>query len=179
MAGVKGMVTRWVEPPEGARKVPNFRLWAERDGTMHGPYGPKKLRTNANSAAINVSAVDDAGREFNVSVAQMVARAWLPPRPPNSKLVHLDGDQSNNSAANLAWAPKQTNGEKCQRWKARYLPSLQADPHDPRHGTRTGYAIGCRCKECRNAAMIYARTLETKKTIKKVEECLKKQGRAR
>lgn len=181
MSGVKGMVItgRLVEPPPSARKVPSFKLWMEEDGTPHGPYGPKKLKPNSRFNAPTIYARDDAGREFTVSVAQMVARAWLPPKPEGSKLVHLNGDLRDNRASNLAWVPNMTNGEKCRAYKDRNLPKLQADPNDPRHGTRTGYAIGCRCTRCRNAAMVYGRMLETRKTIKEVEGCANRQGQAR
>ena len=116
-----------------------------------------------------MSATDEAGREFHVSVAQMMALAWLPPKPSRSKLAHLDGDQMNNSASNLSWVPNLTAAEKHRAWKERNLPKMAANPNDPRHGTRTGYAIGCRCRECRNAARLYTRELETRKTIREVE----------
>ena len=94
--------SRIVDPPPGSRKVPRFKLWLTADGTPYGPYGRKSARTsNKASKALTISATDEAGREFNVSLAQMMALAWLPPRPPNAKLVHLDGDLANNAAANL------------------------------------------------------------------------------
>ena len=150
--------------------MPNFQLWIEEDGTAHGPYGKKRMRCSSKtSKALTMWATDDAGQGFTVSVAQMVARAWLPPRPPNAKLVHLDGDLQNNAASNLAWVAKVSCAEKHRRYCARSLPKLQADPDDPRHGTRTGYAIGCRCRACRNAAMVHRRILITEKTIREAE----------
>ena len=168
MAGVKGMVPtgRLVEPPPSARKVPSFKLWAEPDGTLHGPYGPKKVRA---AGAPTVNAVDATGREFHVSVAQMVARAWLPPRPPGSKLVHLDGDPLNNAASNLAWEPNLTSSERSGRSRAKVRSELAGSPMDPRHGTRSGYQAGCRCARCRAWKRLYACKLETRKAIREVE----------
>lgn len=36
----------------------------------------------------------------------------------------------------------------CKDAKARYLEEMDANPRDPRHGTRKGYSYGCRCVEC-------------------------------
>lgn len=34
---------------------------------------------------------------------------------------------------------------------ARIRAALAADPSDPRHGTSSGYAVGCRCSRCKEA----------------------------
>lgn len=174
MSGVKGMTLtgRLVEPPPGARKVQNFKLWMEEDGTPHGPYGPKATMTCGSSASPTMSATDEVGREFHVSVAQMVARAWLPPKPPKSKLVHLNGDPADNRASNLAWVPNKTNAQRCRSWKEKALAELKADPSHPRHGTMTGWRAGCKCQRCTAMGMAYRRILETRKTMREVERCL-------
>ena len=158
---------RLVEPPPGARKVPSFKLWVTEDGTAYGPYGKRAV---SDAPSPTLSAVDDTGREFSVSLAQMVARAWLPPKPPRSKLVHLDGNRRNNAASNLAWKENKTNAQRCADWKRNALSQLQRDPADPRHGTRTGWRAGCKCTRCRNAGAAYRRILETRKTIREMEE---------
>lgn len=160
---------RLVEPPPGARKVPGFKLWMTEDGIPYGPYGKKATRARAGSRAATAFAIDEAGRGFHVSVAQMTARAWLPPKPPASHLVHLNGDVSDNRASNLAWVPNLTNGEKCRRWQERALAKMEADPGHPMHGTYTGYQAGCRCPRCANARRAQARIHETKKTIREME----------
>lgn len=165
---------RLVDPPPGARKVPGHKLWLTRDGTPYGPYG---MKSPGDGRSPTVNTVDDRGRERKMSLAQVMAMTWLPPKPPGSKLAHLDGNPANNRASNLAWVPKLTNREKREAWKGRALPKMLADRSDPRHGTRTGYAIGCRCTECRNAARVYEMTLATRKTIRELEDLCRRRAR--
>lgn len=147
--------------------MPRFKLWMTEDGIPHGPYGKKATR--ACNGSVVLSATDEANIEHHVSLAQMMALAWLPPRPPNSKLVHLDGDMANNSASNLSWAPKKTHAQRHADWKRKLAAQLARDPNHPRHGTMTGWRAGCKCTECANAGKAYWRRLETMKTIREVE----------
>lgn len=170
MSGVKGMVLtgRLVEPPQGSRKVPKFKLWMTEDGTPYGPYGKKATRSESVSGVMTMTVTDEAGRGFHVSVAQMMALAWLPPKLPNSKLVHLDGDQANNAASNLAWVPNLTNSEKRRRWQQKTMSKMEGDPNHPMHGTRTGYQVGCRCQRCRAARKVDDRKRKVRGLIREL-----------
>jgi hypothetical protein len=42
-------------------------------------------------------------------IAPLVAKAFLPPRPPNHQLHHIDHDKLNNHASNLCWVTQSQN----------------------------------------------------------------------
>lgn len=155
-------------PPDGARKVPGLKVWATEDGRVYGPYWELKTREGANGSMC-ASATDDGGAQTQRSVAQMVAGAFLPPKPPQSHLVHLNGDLSDNRAANLAWEANATWAEKQRRWARGELERILGDSNHPHHGTMTGYQAGCRCQKCRNAKRLQKRRLATAQTIREVE----------
>lgn len=48
---------------------------------------------------------------------------------------------------------KQLSGDKTREQvrRERRLAELKADFSDPRHGTITGYGLGCRCRKCETA----------------------------
>ena len=49
----------------------------------------------------------DNGKQFNRSIAQLVAKAFLPkPEPWFNAVIHLDNNRHNNSVDNLAWRPR-------------------------------------------------------------------------
>lgn len=41
-----------------------------------------------------------------------------------------------------------SESERNERRRNRYLEEMEENPEDPRHGTLTGYAYGCRCERC-------------------------------
>ena len=164
------MTGKRVGPPPSARKVPGLKVWMTEDGRAFGPYWELKAKFQKGNA-VCVGCRTEDGRDVGRGVAKLMAQTWMPPKPPDSKLVHLDGDWSNNAAANLAWAPKKTNNERVRGWKSRTRAAMEADPNHPFHGKMSGWRAGCPCDACRNVGMLYRRRLDTRKTIEEVEEC--------
>lgn len=54
-------------------------------------------------------------------------------------------------------------------WKRKNLAAMQADPMDRRHGTRSGYSIGCRCARCRMAARKCMRDYRARKAAESAQ----------
>jgi hypothetical protein len=51
-------------------------------------------------------------RDKSVHVHKLVAQAWLPPQPsPKHVIRHLNGDQFDNRACNLAWGTHKDNAD--------------------------------------------------------------------
>ncbi|SDQ83102.1 NUMOD4 motif-containing protein [Curtobacterium sp. UNCCL20] len=72
-------------------------------------------------------------------VHRLVAEAFHD-NPDHHPLVrHLDGDQRNNRASNLAWGTHAMNTADAQRHGT--IPTAQ-------HGSYTRYQAGCRCADC-------------------------------
>lgn len=51
------------------------------------------------------------------------------------------------------------NRERTKELVKKRLAEMQANPEDPRHGTKTGYAYGCRCERCVRAHSAYQRKI--------------------
>ncbi len=49
--------------------------------------------------------------------------------------------------------------ERTKELVKKRLAEMQANPEDPRHGTKTGYAYGCRCDRCKQAHSAYQRKI--------------------
>lgn len=49
--------------------------------------------------------------------------------------------------------------ERTKELVKKRLAEMQANPEDPRHGTKTGYAYGCRCERCVQAHSAYQRKI--------------------
>nr|DAE60795.1 MAG TPA: hypothetical protein [Caudoviricetes sp.] len=81
----------------------------------------------------------------------------LPKQCPHCHgLVDRVGRQKKlNVRLHAARPTKNANRAKATREKR--LEALVENPHDPKHGTPTGYSYGCRCDECRQAASEYQR----------------------
>ena len=160
--------------PPSARKVPGMKAWMTEDGTPYGATGEVlSNRAHRRHKAMYVTATKDGGSgRATRSIARMMAETWMPPQPPDTKLAHLDGDSLNSSASNLAWVPVLTDAQIRERQYAKALAEMEADPSDPRHGTKAGYTYGCRCGPCTRAARVAKLLTATRKTMREVERCL-------
>lgn len=50
-----------------------------------------------------------ASKKIHRTVHSLVLEAFVGPRPQGLEAAHLDGNQTNNNAANLAWLPRKEN----------------------------------------------------------------------
>jgi hypothetical protein len=89
------------------RPVPSLPgAWASDDGVVFRPY-KGYTAPGADYAKVTV-------RGKSVSVHRAVCEAFHgPPPTPIHQAAHLDGDPTNNSAANLVWATPKENAAHC------------------------------------------------------------------
>lgn len=159
------MTGRREGPPPGSRKVPGLKLWMTEQGEPYGPKGPLAVTTLKEHAHMSVTR--DSGSHTSTTVAKAMAETWLQPKPPESRIVHLDGDKTNNAAANLAWKAFDTQADMRRRWERKTLKEME-DPGHPKHGTVTGYKAGCRCERCTRASRIANAAYDVNKTLKQM-----------
>ena len=157
--------------PKGARKVPGLKVWMAEDGTPYGVTGALTPSCRGKAKTPVLTALTDEGRKrtSSTTVARMVAATWLPPQPPNTKLVHVNGDKMDNRACNLEWRRTMTGEERRRKYATSLLERLLADPDERRHGTKTAYDVGCRCQRCSNASRTRKKYNETRKLISELE----------
>ncbi len=97
-------------------------LWSERPNPRLGFAAgePHEMRLPVANHGYKLIRLPFNGTYRSVTVHQLVADAFLPPKPENHQEIrHLDGDKLNCAASNLAWGTRAQN---------------QADA--VRHGTR-------------------------------------------
>lgn len=71
------------------------------------------LRQNADSSGRMSVSITGNGKRKTRRVHQMVAEAFLGPRPSGTEVAHNNGDASDNRVENLRYAtPKENNGDK-------------------------------------------------------------------
>lgn len=86
-----------------------------------------------------------------------VLDAPLPPKcphcgkPVDAKARHTETRQKPKDRTNAKEREKELVKKR--------LAEMQANPEDPRHGTKTGYAYGCRCERCVQAHSAYQRKI--------------------
>lgn len=66
----------------------------------------KKLRPGLNSSNTMVVYLSRDGKDYGRTVASLVLKAFVGPRPLGFESFFLDGDPANCSLGNLRWAPK-------------------------------------------------------------------------
>ena len=158
------MTARREDRPASARKVPGFLVWMSEDGQPWSRYGRLSVWTRGRAAYVN--APREGGGRRLCSVAGLMQATWMPPKPAGAHRVHLDGDSMNNSASNLGWAQRQAARAYKEKCAAKHLAAMRADKDHPKHGTRTGYLYGCRCKRCRAASRLSYRMMETRNLLR-------------
>jgi hypothetical protein len=98
------------------------------------------------------------GRNFTRHVHALVAEAFHGPRPDGMQVRHLDGDQLNNQASNLAWGSAVDNAADMRRHgtnaNANKTHCPQGHPYAP--GNLYVYGAARHCKRCM-VARVYAR----------------------
>lgn len=120
------------------------------------PAGPVASRVNP-AGYLGVTLVR-APRRWVVHVHRLVIEAFVGPRPsPKHEVRHLDGDKSNNSAANLAWGTSSENKLDVIRHgrhpHARKTECHRGHPFDERNTLLRPSESGTR-RECRACARI-------------------------
>lgn len=95
-------------PDDWTKIVPGYAVWA--DGTVkrwlrsRGRWAPLKPRVVASKCVIRLRV---NGKGTCPTLASVVLRAWVGPRPNGFQATHYpDPDVRNNRVDNLAWAPK-------------------------------------------------------------------------
>ena len=79
-------------------------------------YGRRQLTPSPNDDGYPSVRIYVDGNTLSFAVHVLVARAFLPPRPPEAHDVrHLDGDKENSSASNLAWGTQKENAADRER----------------------------------------------------------------
>lgn len=75
-------------------------------------YGERELRPIRDEDGYYIVRITHGGKRWKVRVHRLVAAMFLPPRPtPTHELRHLDGDNTNNLVANLAWGTRKENAD--------------------------------------------------------------------
>lgn len=110
------------------------------------------------------------GIQHRHPLAWFIARAWLGKAPEGMVVRFKSGDALDTSPANLEYGPsyRMLPAEYGRDVDRRVRERLEADPHDPRHGTRTGYRYGCRCGRCRSMGPVVNRINQTRKLLREV-----------
>ena len=95
----------WVELDE----FPKYKI--SRDGRVFSEKQYKELKLNNKKNKVQtVCLTNRKGKEQNVSIHQLVGRAYIPNPKGYPLLKHLDNNPSNNRAENLEWDDNSGNG---------------------------------------------------------------------
>ena len=96
------------------RVIPNTdgAYWVSSEGyVVSFRRGPRRqLKSPVNSDGYpHLNVYSDTGDMVSCKVHQLVARAFVPRLDDTSEINHIDGDKTNNMAANLEWISHRAN----------------------------------------------------------------------
>ena len=78
--------------------------------------GRREMRQTLNASGYPSVRLVVGGKRKRFAVHWLVARDFLPPRPtPQHEVRHLDGNQMNPDAGNLAWGTQKENADDRER----------------------------------------------------------------
>lgn len=107
-----------IEEYEGMYMVSNLgRIWSCKSGKIIRPRRFKNGYYGVNLGNNN--------KFYNVSIARMVAKYFVPNPNNYSEVNHIDEDKSNNKASNLEWCTRKYNCNYGKRNDAKARPVLQ------------------------------------------------------
>ena len=150
--------------------IPDFPgYYAADDGRVYRRLEAHKATNSNGRLYLNLKAY---GKQHRHPLAWFIARAWLGEAPEGHVVRFKTGDTLDTTPGNLEYAPsyKMLPREHARDFERRMKERLEADPHDPRHGTRTGYRYGCRCDRCRPMATVVHRMNQTRKLLREVQD---------
>jgi hypothetical protein len=75
----------------------------------------KQLRQAPDSNGYPSVRICKDGKYKRIAVYRLVAARFLPERPPDSEVRHLDGDRTNSHFTNLAWGSRKDNADDRER----------------------------------------------------------------
>lgn len=100
--------------PPGYAVTRDGRVYSH-DSNWRG-YGTRALsQLPDRDGYLTVRLTTATGRRKRFRVHRLVAETYLSPRPLGRELRHLDGNKTNNSAANLAWGTQAENAADRER----------------------------------------------------------------
>lgn len=99
------------------RSLDRIIVQASKLGAVH----PRRMRGKVLAATVKTSGHLEValGARNRRDVHQLVALTFIGPRPVRCEVRHLDGNPTNNQAANLAWGPRGANNQD-KKWHAGY-----------------------------------------------------------
>lgn len=140
------------EVSDDGRVRSRSRAVAQANGSVR-IYPAKLLKPRLASTGYRCVCLRDAttGQVQHVSVHELVATAFLPPRPEGAEVRHQDGSRENNRVSNLEWGSKLDNMHDQYRHGTRiastwhHSAKLTADMvQQIRESSETGAAIARR-----------------------------------
>jgi hypothetical protein len=152
------------------RPIPGFPgYYAGDDGRVYRRFEGHIASGTNGRLYLNIQ-ID--GVQHRHPLAWWIARAWLGEAPDGMVVRFKSDDASDTSPGNLEYAPsyRMLPKEHAREADRRMREKLEADPHDPRHGTRTGYRYGCKCERCRAMGPVVNRMNQTKRLLKEVRD---------
>jgi hypothetical protein len=122
-----------------------------REGRHYGRTGVIMKPSRHNYGYFYFSLYDDSGRHRRVMVHQLVAKAFLGPRPEGLEACHDNGDPTCNAVWNLKWDTHSGNMLDKQRHGTDHQVNKERCPRDHPYDEENTYYLsggGRACKTC-------------------------------